>query len=113
MSKEVKDRRALLKGIVAGSAVVGGSKALPEQWSSPLTDSVVLPSHGRTTGDKYEGDINDGYQPSTYQPDIADATLQDTDGDRSDTIPDTSGGDYTWGDFYWPNSGDPGDNPSI
>ena len=45
MNKEVKDRRALLKGIAAGSAVVGGAKALPERWSKPLTDSVVIPSH--------------------------------------------------------------------
>ena len=63
MNKDVKDRRALLKGIVAGSAVVGGSKALPEQWSKPLTDSVVLPSHAQTTVDYGDARIflGDGY----------------------------------------------------
>ena len=49
MAKETKDRRALLKGIVAGSAVVGGTKALPQEWSKPLTDSVLLPGHAATT----------------------------------------------------------------
>ena len=62
-TSEVKDRRALLKGLVLGSAVVSGSKALPEQWSKPLTNAVVLPSHATTTvtfGDssKYVGDTN-------------------------------------------------------
>ena len=54
MSEENKDRRAVLKGIAAGSAVIGGSKALPEQWSKPLTDSVLLPAHAvvsATSGD--------------------------------------------------------------
>ncbi len=63
---EVKDRRSLLKGLVAGSAVVvGGNKALPEQWSKPLTNAVLLPAHAATTGDFEQGDKysagGDGY----------------------------------------------------
>ena len=44
-SNAVTDRRALLKGLIAGSAVVTGSKALPETWVKPITDAVVLPGH--------------------------------------------------------------------
>ena len=57
---ETKNRRALLKGLLAGSAVVSGSKALPEKWSKPLTDAVILPSHATTTHDTGGGDFGDG-----------------------------------------------------
>ena len=89
MSKEVRDRRALLKGIVAGSAVVGGAKTLPEQWSKPLTDSVVLPGHARTTGDYNLGDYseeNDGYG------------YHDSSDDTDTGSNPAYGGDYTYGD---------------
>ena len=72
MNKELKDRRALLKGIAAGSAVVGGAKALPERWSKPLTDSVVIPSHAitsRTVGDttySYGDYRKEGYDGGKY-----------------------------------------------
>ena len=100
MSKEIKDRRALLKGIVAGSAVVGGTKALPEQWSKPLTDSVMLPGHARTTGDWNYGDwesqdysadddvqaYTDGYSAgANYENDASDAQ-------------DNPSGDFSYGD---------------
>ena len=44
-----KDRRSVLKSVVAGSAVVTGSAALPEKWSKPLTNAVILPGHAETT----------------------------------------------------------------
>lgn len=59
-NKEVKDRRTLLKGLVAGSAVVTGSKALPETWTKPMTDAVILPGHASTTSDFAGGDYGDG-----------------------------------------------------
>ena len=48
-STDTKTRRELLRSLVAGSAVVGGNKLLPETWSKPLTDSILLPSHALTT----------------------------------------------------------------
>lgn len=42
-------RRRLLKSIVvSGGAVVAG-KGLPETWSKPLIDAVLLPAHAQTT----------------------------------------------------------------
>ena len=65
VKNEVTDRRALLKGLVAGSAVVTGSKALPENWTKPISDAIVLPGHAQTTvgdytGGDYFGSDNDG-----------------------------------------------------
>ena len=96
MSENVKSRRDLIKGIVAGSAVVGGSKALPENWSKPLTSSVVLPAHAivsTTVGDTtfeygdYEGGSSeyDGYGQggpgdAEYKPGDADATAGNSPG---------------------------------
>ena len=62
-SNEVSDRRALLKVLVAGSAVVTGFKALPESWSKPLTQSVMLPAHAQSTAAAdfdYVAYVNDG-----------------------------------------------------
>ena len=98
---EAKDRRTLLKGIIAGSAIVGGSKALPEEWHKPLTDSVVLPSHARTTVDYSNGD----WQPRDYS--IEDEDVSEyIDGYSSgiaydidvEDSRDNPSGDYTYGD---------------
>ena len=42
-------RRKLLKSIAAGSGAVVAGKSLPESWSKPFVDSVVLPAHATTT----------------------------------------------------------------
>ena len=44
-------RRKLLKTIAAGSGAVVAGKAIPESWSRPVVDSVVLPAHAATTDD--------------------------------------------------------------
>ena len=117
MSKEVKDRRAVLKSIVAGSAVVGGTKALPEQWSKPLTDSVMLPGHARTTGDWNYGDAE--YEDGRFS---EDTDFVENDGygegrsyegraDASDTF-DNETGDYSYGDTNGDNRGGDGVYPN-
>ena len=42
-------RRKLLKGIAAGSGAVIAGKTLPESWSRPVIDSVMLPAHAQTS----------------------------------------------------------------
>jgi hypothetical protein len=42
-------RRKLLKGIAAGSGAVIAGKTLPENWSRPVVDSVMLPAHAQTS----------------------------------------------------------------
>jgi hypothetical protein len=49
-SNKANARRKLLKGIVAGSGVVIAGKTLPESWSRPVVDSVMLPVHAMTSG---------------------------------------------------------------
>lgn len=42
-------RRNILKSVVAGSSIITVSKSLPEHWTRPLVDSVLLPAHAVTT----------------------------------------------------------------
>jgi hypothetical protein len=44
-----KSRRNLLKSIAAGSGAVIAGKSLPESWSKPVVDSVMLPAHAQTS----------------------------------------------------------------
>ncbi len=48
-------RRKLLKSIAAGSGAVVAGKSLPESWSKPVVDSVMLPAHAETTEADSEG----------------------------------------------------------
>lgn len=101
-NKEVKDRRTLLKGLVAGSAVVTGSKALPETWAKPMTDAIILPGHALTTtdagggdtGDSFPGGSEDGDDRSNESDGPEDLEYGDSDGSRS------RDGDYESSDKY-------------
>ena len=42
-------RRKLLKTIATGSGAVAAGKSLPESWSRPVVDAVMLPAHAETT----------------------------------------------------------------
>jgi len=42
-------RRKLLKSIAAGSGAIVAGKSMPNSWSKPVVDSVVLPAHAETT----------------------------------------------------------------
>jgi len=44
-----KSRRKLLKSIAAGSGAVVAGKSLPESWTKPIVDSVMLPAHAQTS----------------------------------------------------------------
>ena len=47
--KSNDSRRKLLKSIAAGSGAVVAGKSLPESWSKPVVDSMLLPAHATTT----------------------------------------------------------------
>ena len=49
MSESNHSRRKLLKSIAAGSGAVVIGKSLPDSWSKPVVDSVVLPVHAQTS----------------------------------------------------------------
>lgn len=49
--KSNDNRRKLLQSITAGSGAVVVGKALPESWSKPAINSVMLPAHTATTND--------------------------------------------------------------
>ena len=44
-----KSRRKILKSIAAGSGAVIAGKSLPEKWTKPAVDSVLLPAHAQTS----------------------------------------------------------------
>jgi len=45
----IKNRRKLLKSVLAGSGAIIVGKNLPESWSRPIVDSVILPVHAQTS----------------------------------------------------------------
>jgi hypothetical protein len=45
--KSSESRRKLLKSIAAGSGAIVAGKSLPESWSRPVVDSVMLPAHAQ------------------------------------------------------------------
>ena len=47
--KSSDSRRKLLKSIAAGSGAIVAGKSLPESWSRPVVDSVMLPTHAQTS----------------------------------------------------------------
>ena len=47
--KSSESRRKLLKSIAAGSGAIIAGKSLPESWSKPVVDSVMLPAHAQTS----------------------------------------------------------------
>ena len=47
--KSNDSRRKLLKSIAVGSGAVVAGKSIPESWSKPVIDSVMLPAHAETT----------------------------------------------------------------
>jgi len=44
-----QSRRKLLKSIAAGSGAIVAGKSLPEIWSRPVVDSILLPAHALTS----------------------------------------------------------------
>ncbi len=49
MTDKNEGRRKLLKSFAAGSGAVVAGKTLPESWTKPIVDSVMLPAHAETT----------------------------------------------------------------
>jgi hypothetical protein len=51
-----KSRRKLLKSIAIGGGAIAVAKTLPESWTKPVIDSVILPAHGvASVADTYSG----------------------------------------------------------
>ncbi len=48
--KSNDSRRKLLKSIAVGSGAVVAGKSLPESWTKPVIDTVMLPAHAETSG---------------------------------------------------------------
>ena len=51
-------RRKLLKTIAAGSGLIAAGKSLPDSWSRPVVDSIMLPAHAQTSGRIFTGSGN-------------------------------------------------------
>ena len=79
-NKSNESRRKLLKSIAAGSGAVIAGKSLPESWSRPVVDSVILPVHAQTSPSTPPNPGTPPITPTTLTPLTF---LLDTDG--SDT----------------------------
>ena len=53
MSEKIKrskqTRRNILKSMAIGSGAVASAKAVPDQWTKPVLNSLILPAHGQTS----------------------------------------------------------------
>lgn len=47
--KSSESRRKLLKSIAAGTGTIVVGKSLPENWTKPVVNSVMLPAHAQTS----------------------------------------------------------------
>ena len=54
-----KTRRKIIKSTAVGGGVFGTIKNVPETWTKPVIESVMLPAHAQTTPKQLsEKDIN-------------------------------------------------------
>ena len=54
-----KQKRNVLKGIIASGGILSADKMVKDQWTKPVIDSVMLPAHAVQTaggGDEGEGE---------------------------------------------------------
>ena len=49
--KQIESRRQILRSIVAGGGVATSTKFLPDTWTQPVIDTVLVPSHGQSSPD--------------------------------------------------------------
>ncbi|MEM7195581.1 MAG: hypothetical protein AAF402_11560 [Pseudomonadota bacterium] len=61
------DRRKTIKALGIGSVVAGASQ-LPTQWTKPVVQSMVLPSHATTTDSGGDGGAGTTNSPTTSSP---------------------------------------------
>lgn len=55
-------RRKLLKSVVAGGGILATGRLLPESWSRPVVQAVMLPAHAQTSP---PAGITGGFGPAT------------------------------------------------
>jgi hypothetical protein len=55
VKKTTNTRRRLLKSIMVGGGLATTSHTIPQRWSRPVVDTVVLPAHAQTSA--IEGDF--------------------------------------------------------
>ncbi|MEM7194029.1 MAG: hypothetical protein AAF402_03705 [Pseudomonadota bacterium] len=64
-----ESRRKTLKATLLGGGLVGATTAT--QWSKPVVDSVILPSHANTTGSGGDGGEGEDMQNASYFDDVS------------------------------------------
>ena len=81
--KSSESRRKLLKSIAAGSGAIVAAKSLPESWSKPVVDSVMLPVHAQTSpsqsiffgASQSDNGANHSIQPDSLFADVIDTVV--------------------------------------
>ena len=48
-TKKEAARRRILKKMAVGGGIVTASQVMPERWTKPVIDSVILPAHARSS----------------------------------------------------------------
>ena len=75
--KSSESRRKLLKSIAAGSGAFIAGKSIPESWSRPVVDSVMLPAHALTSTGPYAGFAESNFGANDVDSDSTFARLSD------------------------------------
>ena len=45
-----ESRRAALRKILIGGGAITGAKFLPDEWTKPIVNAIVVPAHAQSTG---------------------------------------------------------------
>lgn len=54
-NKAIENRRKLLKSVAAGGGAIIAGKTLPDTWTKPAVDSIILPAHAQTSNGPFSG----------------------------------------------------------
>lgn len=66
--EDLKKRREAVRRILVGGGLIAGGQAVPKDWSRPVIDSVVLPSHAQTSPGGGPGGPGPVPPPATMAP---------------------------------------------
>src|SRR5262245_11117770 len=47
--EQLDRRKAIKTGVIVGGSVVGSAMALPQKWTRPIVDAVIVPAHGQVS----------------------------------------------------------------
>lgn len=67
-TSEKEARRRIIKRLIAGGGITATAHLLPDKWSKPVIESVVLPAHAQSSPSDDDDDDDDPVNSTTFGP---------------------------------------------